>query len=158
MILQDIDRPNIAMLRLDHTSDAERFAVIAEMIRGVREGPGGKSVIFTPTIKKGAVIAEGLRSLDLEVPVFHSKLLPKDRDFLQARFDGRLQPSLDVLISTSAFGMGIDIPNIRLVIHWQHPASIEDYLQEFGRAGRDGKPALAVLFAARRTRSFLRTC
>ncbi len=42
--------------------------------------------------------------------------------------------------------MGLDVANVRLVIHWQHPASVEDYLQEFGRAGRDGKPALAVLF------------
>ena len=45
--------------------------------------------------------------------------------------------------------MGMDIPNVRLVFHWQHPASTEDYLQEFGRAGRDGKQSLAVLFTSR---------
>ena len=47
---------------------------------------------------------------------------------------------------TSAFGMGLDIPDIRLVVHWQHPFSVEEYVQGFGRAGRDGKRSLAVLF------------
>src|SRR2546427_12845071 len=44
--------------------------------------------------------------------------------------------------------MGLDLPNVRLVVHWQHPASVEDYLQEFGRAGRDGAPSVAVLFTS----------
>ena len=52
------------------------------------------------------------------------------------------------IICTSAFGMGLDVPNVRLVIHWQHPSSVEDYLQEFGRAGRDGQPSVAVLLYA----------
>ncbi len=57
----------------------------------------------------------------------------------------RTDPPLGAIITTSAFSMGVDIPDVRLVVHWQHPASVEDYLQEFGRAGRDGKPALALL-------------
>lgn len=62
------------------------------------------------------------------------------------RFVGDSRPEVERVICTSAFGMGLDIPNVRMVIHWQHPSSIEDYLQEFGRAGRDGKASVAVLF------------
>ncbi len=69
-----------------------------------------------------------------------------ERDTIIGRFTGRIEPAVSAVICTNAFGMGIDMPDVRLVIHWQHPASSEDYLQEFGRAGRDGKPAVAVLF------------
>ncbi len=149
VIIQDVDRPNITLLRLNERREVERFTIIATLVNAVRNGPGGKSVIFAPTIKIGNEIAAGLKSAGLDVPFFHGQLRPKDRANLQAQFDGRLEPAIDAMISTSAFGMGIDIPNIRLVIHWQHPASVEDYLQEFGRAGRNGAASLAVLFQGR---------
>jgi len=80
------------------------------------------------------------------VPFFHSKCgTANERDTLLGRFMGRLEPAVNTVIYTNAFGMGLDLPNVRLVVHWQHPASVEDYLQEFGRAGRDGAPAVAVL-------------
>jgi superfamily II DNA helicase RecQ len=52
--------------------------------------------------------------------------------------------------------MGLDLPDVRLVVHWQHPASVEDYLQEFGRAGRDGNPSIAVLFTGAKDEGLLR--
>ncbi len=84
--------------------------------------------------------------MGLPLPLFHSELDRLERDSLQSRFSGRIDPPLNALITTSAFSMGVDIADVRLVIHWQHPASAEEYLQEFGRAGRDGQPALALVF------------
>jgi ATP-dependent DNA helicase RecQ len=72
------------------------------------------------------------------------------------RFLREIQPGLDAIVCTNAFGMGLDVPDVRLVVHWQHPASIEDYLQEFGRAGRDGQQSLAVLFHTKDDRGLQR--
>lgn len=106
-------------------------------------------MLFVPTVKAGATVQEGLRALGVDVPFFHSKLgSPNDRDMLLGRFTGRLKPPVNVIICTNAFGMGLDLPDVRLVVHWQHPASVEDYLQEFGRAGRDGKLSVAVTFTS----------
>lgn len=61
-----------------------------------------------------------------------------------------------MVICTNAFGMGLDVPDVRLVIHIHPPASVEDYLQEFGRAGRDGQPSVAVLFTGPKDEGLLR--
>jgi ATP-dependent DNA helicase RecQ len=104
-------------------------------------------MLFVPTVKIGEMLQQGLRSRGYDLPFFHSRLgTANDRDVLLGRFAGRLDPAANVVICTNAFGMGLDLPNVRLVVHWQHPASVEDYLQEFGRAGRDGAPSVAVLF------------
>ena len=112
----------------------------------MRTETGGKALIFVSTVKQGNAVLNLLQQHDLKAEFFHGKLSPKNRDFLLGRFTGRLEERVDLLICTNAFGMGMDIPNVRIVFHWQHPSSPEDYLQEFGRAGRDGKQSLAVLF------------
>ncbi len=144
------DRPNIALIRHRASGDVRssssvrnRAEFIAKLVRSVRRG---KTMIFVPTVKIGETLRSSLEAEGLELPFYHSKLgTANERDILIGRFTGRLEPALDAVICTNAFGMGIDVPNVRLVINWQHPASVEDYLQEFGRAGRDGEPALAVL-------------
>ena len=104
-------------------------------------------MIFVPTVKIGKKLQEDLGRVDLKTEFYHSKMgAANERDFLMQRFLGRVEPTVRRIICTNAFGMGIDIPDVRLVIHWQHPASVEDYLQEFGRAGRDGKSSVALLF------------
>ena len=104
-------------------------------------------MIFVPTIKIGEELQKELNALDLSTEFFHSKMgNPNERDFLLQRFLGRVEPVVKRIICTSAFGMGLDIPDVRILIHWQHPESAEDYLQEFGRAGRDGKRSVAILF------------
>ena len=90
---------------------------------------------------------EALRAAGVDIPFYHSRLgTPWERQELVKRFLGQSLPVVDHIICTNAFGMGLDVPNVRLVIHWQQSASTEDMLQEFGRAGRDGKPSLSVIF------------
>ena len=81
-----------------------------------------------------------------ELPLYHAKLSAGERDRILGRFSGWLDPPLKAVICTSAFSMGLDVADVRAVIKWQHPSAVEDYLQEFGRSGRDGRPALSLLF------------
>lgn len=144
IVVTGVDRPNISLLRLAIESDQERFKSIQRMIQII---PDGRAMIFVPTVKVGDQLQAGLATQGVTVPFYHSKCgSANERDVLLGRFTGRLSPAVPVIICTNAFGMGLDVPDVRLVIHWQHPASVEDYLQEFGRAGRDGKPSTAVLF------------
>jgi superfamily II DNA helicase RecQ len=144
VVVSGVDRPNIALLRLPMENDGARFQVIKWLFEVM---PPGRAMVFVPTVKVGQNLQVGLNSLGLTVPFFHSRHgTPNDRDMLLGQFTGRIQPAVPIIICTNAFGMGLDVPDVRLVVHWQHPGSVEDYLQEFGRAGRDGKQSLAVLF------------
>ena len=143
VIVTGVDRPNIALLRLP-VPEVARYNIIASLCGMMTEG---RAMIFVPTVKIGQRVHAALKYLELDIPFYHSKLgTPNDRDMLLGQFTGRIKPAVPVIICTNAFGMGLDVPDVRLVVHWQHPASVEDYLQEFGRAGRDGKQSLAVLF------------
>jgi ATP-dependent DNA helicase RecQ len=139
-----VNRPNIALARLHDVGADKRYLLIRSLLKNM---PPGRAMLFVPSVRTGEQLREGLRSVGLDVPFFHSKLgTANERDMLLGRFTGRIEPASNVVICTNAFGMGLDLPNVRLVVHWQHPASLEDYLQEFGRAGRDGAPSVAILF------------
>lgn len=139
-----VDRPNIAMVRLRNYAESVKITVTARLLRGLPKD--GKAFVFVPTVREGEKVRAGLLERGLDIPFYHGKLDGLERDNLLGRLKGTLKPELSALICTNAVGMGIDIPNIRLVVHWLQPESAEDYLQEFGRAGRDGRPAVAVIF------------
>jgi RecQ family ATP-dependent DNA helicase len=148
IFVRGVDRPNIALLRWTVPVDG-RSQAIAQLCRVQMPG-GGKVMIFVPTVKVGQALQTYLAEQGLETPFYSSRLGGAwEREQLLKRFVGDSRPAVDRIICTSAFGMGLDVPNVRMVIHWQHPATVEDYLQEFGRAGRDGKASVAVLLQDR---------
>lgn len=142
VFVSDINRPNIALVRHSPSSEVERLLITKKLI----STSNGKVMIFVPTKKVGEELSQSLNKIGLHVPFYHSQLNAIDKEFLLGQFTGRLEPELNAIVCTNAFGMGLDIPNVRVVIHWVQPESVEDYLQEFGRAGRDGKPSMALIF------------
>jgi ATP-dependent DNA helicase RecQ len=145
VFVRDVDRPNIALLRRRCPVE-RRSEEIAALLR-VPQVRGQKVMIFVPSTKAGEELKGKLAELDLDIPFYHSRFgTPFERQELQKRFQGESLPVVDHIICTNAFGMGMDIPNVRLVIHWQQSSSVEDVLQEFGRAGRDRKSSVSVIF------------
>ena len=104
--------------------------------------PGG-AIVYCATRRRTEEVAEFLQHQNIEADFFHAKLLPETKKSVQQRFIGG---ALRVIAATNAFGMGIDKPDVRLVIHADIPGSLENYLQEAGRAGRDRQTARCVLF------------
>ena len=145
IFVRDVDRPNIAMLRWECRSE-DRAREIARLLM-LPQLNGQKAMIFVPSVRVGERLQETLRNGGLDIPLYHSRLGSAwERQELVKRFLGQSLPAVEHIICTIAFGMGLDVPEVRLVIHWQQSASTEDMLQEFGRAGRDGKPSLSVIF------------
>ncbi len=112
-----------------------------------RDGPEpGRAIIYCSTRKVTERVAKVLRSAGIRVGHYHAGRTKLARERAQEAFEaGRTR----VLVATNAFGMGIDLPDIRLIIHFQTPGSVEAYYQEAGRAGRDGEPAKCLLFFGR---------
>lgn len=154
VIVTGVNRPNIALARLPDLDESSRLRLITQLLAAM---PPGRAMIFVPTVRVGNEVRVGLLKQGRDVPFYHSKQgKANDRDMLLGQFTGRLAPAQNVVICTNAFGMGLDVPDVRLVIHWQHPASVEDYLQECGRAGRDGNAAVAILFTGQKDEGLLK--
>ena len=123
--------------------------------RLIEENNNERILIFTPTIEKGKALLGLLRDRGIGIELYHSRLDTKEKMDIQNRFTGIAKPDIKVLISTSAFGMGIDISDIRHVVHLSPTLSVTDYVQQIGRAGRDGKYSYAHLLFGKEDRSLL---
>lgn len=139
VIAGGFDRPNIALEVRQHTEDsAKRDDVVDTVV--ATTGPG---LLYCATRKDCEWYAGRLRERDVTAAVYHAGLTAGERDDVHRRF---MAGEVDVVAATSAFGMGIDKPNVRFAFHASVPESIDTYYQQIGRAGRDNEPATATLF------------
>ena len=130
-------RTNIAVEAVAR-NPSERGEVVKTLLQDAGRRP---AIVYAPTRKVAEELAKDL-SKRHHAAAYHAGLRSAVRDDVQSAF---LRGNLDVIVATTAFGMGIDKPNVRTVIHAALPATVEGYYQEIGRAGRDGEPSRAIL-------------
>jgi ATP-dependent DNA helicase RecQ len=135
-------RPNLDLRVLPVAKEAEKLPQLLKLVRATE----GSGIVYAATVKAAQAVYEALLAAGESAGLYHGKLPPAERAHVQEAF---MNGERRVMVATNAFGLGIDKPDIRFVLHYQLPATLESYYQEAGRAGRDGETARCTLLFLR---------
>lgn len=145
VVITGFARPNL-QFGVIHAKDSQKIPLIVDAVNSINEGSG---IVYAGTRSKANDIAQILLDNGVDAAVYHAGMDPDDRRWTQENF---MKNKIKVIVATNAFGLGIDKRDIRFVIHYDMPGTIEAYYQEAGRAGRDGKTSFCILFYSPRDR------
>lgn len=138
VVLTSFDRPNLGFAVERVPDDRARFARLRQLIRSA----DGHTIVYTPTRRLTELVTRALLRMGVRAAPYHAGLTAGTRRAVLGAF---LHDRVPVVVATSAFGMGIDKPDVRCVVHWGPPHTLEAYYQEAGRAGRDGARATCTI-------------
>jgi ATP-dependent DNA helicase RecQ len=141
-VIASFDRPNLQLAAVLHSDEDQRRAAVLDRAESLSAENGGRGLVYCTARAETGRLAEALRLRGVAAEAYHAGLGRGRREAVQDRFTSG---ATRVIVATSAFGMGIDQPDVRFVVHAASPAALDDYYQQVGRAGRDGETAVVEL-------------